>query len=68
MISRCQYVMRVPDKSVAKKVLIAVWQCKHELDHADTHNAQIESHADRSAIISAYNSGGITVLSDTVTT
>lgn len=60
MTSRCQYVMRVPDKSVAKKVLIAVWQCKHELNHPYAHSAQIESHADRSAIISAYNSGGIT--------
>ena len=59
--------MRVPDKSVAKKVLIAVWQCKHELNHADTHSAQIESHADRSAIISAYNSGGITAVADMVT-
>jgi len=60
--------MRVPDKSVAKKVLIAVWQCKHAVNHSGEHGAQIESHADRSTIISAYNSGGITVLADTVTT
>jgi len=59
--------MRVPDKSVAKKVLIAVWQCKHAVNHSGEHGVQMESHADRSAIISAYNSGGITAVADMVT-
>lgn len=62
LTDRCQYVMRVPDKSKTKKPLIAVWQCKHELGHADAHGAAVESLGDRMAVKMAYGTGGVTLV------
>ena len=62
LTDRCQYVMRVPDKSKTKKPLIAVWQCKHEVGHVGWHGCEVGSYLDRMAIKHAYQSGGVAVV------
>ena len=62
LTDRCQYVMRVPDKSKTKKPLIAVWQCKHEVGHTGEHGVAVQSWGERLAVKMAYGTGGVAVV------